>query len=562
MQSNTTPSAIISRVDEIGASPWMIHFKLHLALCFIFGTWRAMALPSADPQTTAHTSPSAVQPLSFDDLVTLATTDPPPISVEKRLDHLLSTPFISNEASARGAAPKIPQVPVLGPTLRIAEWNINRGENETEVELALADARGFLDAARKNQSLKPGELSIVAQELKELSQADLIILDEVDDGVKRTKYHNVARDLARALNMNYVYGVEFIELNRIYLGAEREDEADRPNQRPGEVFGVDPKRYLGLEGSAILSRYPIRGARVIRLPQEYDWYHKEVKAVSDLEHLRRWTSEALFQERISRQIRRGGRMAIVADVEVPQSPTGVVTVVCPHLEDYTKPAGRENQLKFLLGQIQGISNPVILAGDFNTTGSSARPISTRRLILNALKDYRFWARQALFFIVPVPGVGYAFRAANYFKNYHDPTSINVPLLLGNRSRKIFDDLAAFRFLDGGTFDFSGEKSLSYGHRAKTLADSNQRAWKGFTPTFAFQRTFKGVIGRYKIDWFLIKRPSGQPAGSGREVRAFSPHLGRTLQLVNDSLEPRISDHCPITISLPLGPEPRIASIPP
>jgi endonuclease/exonuclease/phosphatase family metal-dependent hydrolase len=530
----------------------MVLSNLHIVLCFVLITWRAMILPFADSHATARPSFSAPQPLSFDDLVTLATTDPLPPPLQERLDHLLSTPFISNEATERGAAPKVPQVPLLGPTLRIAEWNINRGQNETEVELALADPGGFLDAARKNKSLKPADLTIVAEEVKELSTADLIILNEVDDGVKRTKYHNVARDLAKALDMNYVYGVEFIELNRVYLGAENEDQVDRPNMRPGEIFGVDSKRYRGLEGSAILSRYPIRGARVIRLPEKYDWYHNEVKAVSDLERLRRWTSEALFQERIARQIRRGGRMAIVADVEVPQSPTGLVTVVCPHLEDYTKPAGREQQLSFVLRQITDIPNPVILAGDFNTTSSSAGPISTRRLILNALKNYRFWARHALFLIVPVPGLGYAFQAVNYFKNFHDPTTVNVPLLLENRSRNIFDDIEGFHFSDGGTFDFSGNKALSYRHRRKTLADSNERAWKGFTPTFAFQRTFKGLIGRYKIDWFFIKSPPGQATGSGR-VTAFSPRLGRTLQLVNDSLEPRISDHCPITIDLPLKP---------
>jgi endonuclease/exonuclease/phosphatase family metal-dependent hydrolase len=528
----------------LSVSPWLVLRDCPLALCLLIVMWQSTVLACTDAQEPDRTSFSAPQPLGFDDLVALATTDPAPVSVEKRLAQLLSTPFISNEATARGAAPKVPQVPILGPTLRIAEWNINRGENESEVELALAQPREFLDAARKNPSVTPGDLTKVAQELNELSAADVIILDEVDDGVKRTKYHNVARDLAKALNMNYVYGVEFIELNRIYLGAEKEDEADRPNIRPGERFGVDPERYLGLEGSAILSRYPIRGARIIRLPQEYDWYHQEVKAVSDLERVRRWSSETLFQERIARQVRRGGRMAIVADLEVPQSPTGLVTVVSPHLEDYTKPLGRQEQLSFLLGQIKAISNPVVLTGDFNTTDSSARPISTRGLILKYIKDYRFWARQALFLALPVPGLGYAFRAVNYFKNFHDPTTVNVSLLLPDRSRKMFDDLKAFRFSDEGNFDLSGNKTVSFHRAAKTLADSNQRAWKGFTPTFAFQRTFKGLIGRYKIDWFFIKRPSGQAIGSGEEGPAFSPNHGRTLQLVNDSLEPRISVSMP------------------
>jgi endonuclease/exonuclease/phosphatase family metal-dependent hydrolase len=540
----------------------MIVIKSHIKLCFILLAWQASTLPLANSQAIVPPFVSAPRPLSFDDLVTLATTDPPPTSVTRKLDDLLATPFLSNEATARGAVPKVPQDSLLGPTLRIAEWNINRGENEAEVELALANPQGFMEAARKNPSLNANDLTSVAQELRNLNEADVIILDEVDDGVKRTKYHNVARDLARALDMNYVYGVEFIELNRIYLGAEREDEADRPNQRPGEVFGVDPKQYLGLEGSAILSRYPIRGVRIIRLPQKYDWYHQEVKAISDLEHMRRWTSETLFEERITRQVRRGGRMAIVADLEVPQSPTGLVTVVCPHLEDYTKPAGREQQLKFLLGQVKGIANPVVLAGDFNTSGGNARPVSTRRLILRYVRDYRFWARQALFLIVPVPGLGYVFRAANYFKNFHDPTTVNVPLLLGNRSRSIFDDVRDFRFQDGSSFDFSGDRALSHRHRGRTLADSNQREWKGFTPTFTFQRTFKGLVGRYKIDWFFVKCRSVGPATLGRKPRAFEPYFGRTLQLVSDSLEPRISDHSPITVNLPLGPIPSTSSLTP
>ena len=164
-----------------------------------------------------------------------------------------------------------------------------------------------------------------------------------------------------------------------------------------------------------------------------------------------------------------------------------------------------------------------------------------------LDDYRFWARQVLFLVVPIPGLGYAFRAADYFKNRHDPTAFNVPLLLGNRSRKLFDDLRLFSFADGGRFDFSGERTSSHRHRGSTLADSNQRAWKGFTPTFSFQRTFKGLIGRYKIDWFFVKEPATQTALKAN----FSPHLGRTLQLVNDGLQPRISDHCPITVNLPL-----------
>ena len=43
-----------------------------------------------------------------------------------------------------------------------------------------------------------------------LRQADIIVLNEVDWGMKRTGYRNVVADLASALKMNYAFGTEFI----------------------------------------------------------------------------------------------------------------------------------------------------------------------------------------------------------------------------------------------------------------------------------------------------------------------------------------------------------------
>lgn len=495
---------------------------------------------------------SGPKTLSFQELITLASVDPPPAPLEKKLHHLLSTPFISNEATERGAMPKRPKEQGAGPVLRVAEWNINRGENERDVELALAHPNEYLAAARKNSSLQAKEIRRVTDELHELDGADIVILDEVDDGVKRTNYRDVTRDLAKALNMNYAYGVEFIELNRIYLGVEKMDTTDLNRNRDGEIFDLDPKRYLGLEGSAILSRYPIRAARVVRLPELYDWYHGEIQAISDLEKARRWTAEKLFEERIARQVRRGGRMALMVDLEVPQSPTGIMTVVCPHLEDYTGPKGRREQMDTVLSQLPTVSNPVILAGDLNTMGHSSRPVTIRREILKRVTSYRFWIRQIVFWVTPVPGLGIACRAANYFKNYHDPTAFSVPIVLRNKARGLFQDVRNFHFEDGGRFQFEGDRKVSYGHRGSTLANSNQRAWKGFTPTFSFNRTYGGLVGEYKLDWFFVKMPVKNDISGTIEEARFAPHFGRSLQLVNTSLGKRISDHCPITVSLPLG----------
>jgi len=86
--------------------------------------------------------------------------------------------------------------------------------------------------------------------------------------MKRTDDRNVKRDLARALGMNYAFGVEFVAVDRLDdLGLEQvqlEDPALTRQMR--EDLTPDPARYLGLHGSAILRRYPIQNARIYRLP--------------------------------------------------------------------------------------------------------------------------------------------------------------------------------------------------------------------------------------------------------------------------------------------------------
>ena len=48
------------------------------------------------------------------------------------------------------------------------------------------------------------------------------MLNEVDMGMKRSEYRDVARELAAALHMNYAYGVEFVEVDPIFaLGTEQ-----------------------------------------------------------------------------------------------------------------------------------------------------------------------------------------------------------------------------------------------------------------------------------------------------------------------------------------------------
>ncbi len=475
--------------------------------------------------------------LSFEDLISLAANDPPPAPVKAKLDRLLAGPFISNEATLAGAVPKRPNVPGIGPVLRVAEWNINRGMNAEQIKAALLERAQLPENAKK-----PAQLH---SELENLRGADVVVLDEVDMGDKRTQYRNVTRELAEALHMNYAYGVEFIELERIYLGLKRLDLPDLAREwKAGETFGVDPKRYLGLEGTALLSRYPIRAAKIFRLPEAYDWYQGEIQQISDLERIRRWSAQKLFNEEIKRQIRRGGRMALAVELEVPGSPTGIVTVICPHLENYCPPKARRKQMDYVLAHIAEIQNLVVIAGDLNTMGHNGSPTSVKQIILEHLTDYRFWLKEAILRLNPVGIYNYLLYPVNYFKNYHDPTALNFFLFLPNHEKPLFNDTRGFRFGDGTGFDFAGKKTRSFQRKGRTLSDSSQRGWKGFSTTFAFNRPLFHLVGHYKLDWLLVKPPAS-------DSLLFRPYFGRALREVDEAIAGRISDHYPITVDLPL-----------
>ena len=63
-------------------------------------------------------------------------------------------------------------------------------------------------------------MGVVKEQLSILGPTDLYILNEVDDGVTRTDYRDVGRELAEALKMNYAFGVEFIEVDPLNMGID------------------------------------------------------------------------------------------------------------------------------------------------------------------------------------------------------------------------------------------------------------------------------------------------------------------------------------------------------
>jgi endonuclease/exonuclease/phosphatase family metal-dependent hydrolase len=489
--------------------------------------------------------------LNFGELATLSETGRPEPLLQTKLDALLHTPFVSNAAARAGIAPHRPTVGGLGPVVRVAQWNIERGLNFDLIQRALSDPEGFMEAARESGGMDANQQARIEQQLRLLREADLVVLNEVDAGMKRTEYRDVARDLAQALGMNYAFGVEFVEVDRLNdLGLEParlEDPAQAERMR--EDLAPDRARYKGLQGNAILSRYPIESARIFRLPVCHDWYNAEKAAISRLEKGRRAAANKIFLERIEREVRHGGRMALIADVRIPEE--GTVTVVGVHLENKCKPGCRAKQMDALLARIQETDHPVIVAGDFNTSGSDAAPTSIRRELMKRVTSYEFWATQALKWGTPAGLPLMALTPVNFIKNYHDPTSAHVPVLAGNREAALFRRMEKFRFTDGMAFDFRGDAERNSHDKAGTLANSNQRGAKGFVPTFALKRDFGGLAGRYKLDWMVVKPYITKPRGEGLSYR-FAPHLPYTMRALNQATPDGVSDHAPITVDLPLA----------
>jgi endonuclease/exonuclease/phosphatase family metal-dependent hydrolase len=145
--------------------------------------------------------------------------------------------------------------------------------------------------------------------------ADILLLQEVDRGCRRTGYRDVPRDLAHALDMNWVAAGEFQEI--------------------GEARGARP----AITGQAILSRFPIEGAAALRFAEQDRW---------------RWSVNPV-------QPRRGGRMALKAR-------TAGMLLYNTHIESGDNEKLKRGQIAEILADQSrevGRRAQVLVGGDFN-----------------------------------------------------------------------------------------------------------------------------------------------------------------------------------------------------
>jgi len=203
-----------------------------------------------------------------------------------------------------------------GDLISAAAWNIERGSY----------LEGIIDKLTN---------------LKELKDKDLYLLTELDYGMARSSNQFVARELAKALKLNYAFAPVYIALQK---GSGVESEIGGENKQ-------------SIHGLAMFSKYPLRNVHAVPLPNGKD-------------------------KMIGKEKRLGYLRALIADVDHPLGAFRAVTV---HLDVHCSRRHRQQQVALIIEHLETLPRlPTIVGGDFNTTTYNAQ--SATRAILG------FWRR--------------------------------------------------------------------------------------------------------------------------------------------------------------------------
>ncbi len=216
-------------------------------------------------------------------------------SIEETVHRVLDTP---DHGSFQAEAPRLPRG-----RYRIVAWNLERGIRLDEQ----------IEAFRTHPYLSKG---------------DLLLLSETDVGMARSGNRPVAQTIARALGFHYAFTPCYLSLVK----------------GSGVEYHMEGENELGLHGNAIVSRYPIRNPRPIRLANGKD-------------------------KMAGREKRLGSQTALAAEVILPNR---VVTAVSLHLDAQSTQLHRREQMCGVLEAVDG-SGPTVIGGDWNTsTHNSSR----------------------------------------------------------------------------------------------------------------------------------------------------------------------------------------------
>lgn len=190
-------------------------------------------------------------------------------------------------------------------------WNIERGNRFEGIVFALKNHRALRDK-------------------------DVLLLTELDYGMARSGNRFVARELALELKLNYAFAPVYIALQK-GSGVEEFVAGENTNS---------------LHGLAMFSKYPLKNAHAVPLPNGKDkMFGKEKR----LGHLR----------------------ALICDVE---HPLGAFRAVTTHLDAHCSRRHRHLQIRIVLDHLETLSPmPTIIGGDWNTTTFNSQN-STRAIM--------------------------------------------------------------------------------------------------------------------------------------------------------------------------------------
>jgi endonuclease/exonuclease/phosphatase family metal-dependent hydrolase len=170
----------------------------------------------------------------------------------------------------------------------------------------------------------------------ELKEKDLLLLTELDYGMARSGNRFVAQELAKELNLNYVFAPVYIALQK---GSGVEEFAEGENTK-------------SLHGLAMFSKFPIKKAHAVALPNGKD-------------------------KMLGKEKRLGYLRALIAEIE---HPAGVFRAVTVHLDAHSSRKHRRLQMQIVLDHLEKLPEmPTIIGGDWNTTTFNSQS-STRAIL--------------------------------------------------------------------------------------------------------------------------------------------------------------------------------------
>ena len=507
------------------------------------------------PLQTAEKSPvskhalpnSYPELLNADELKVLLRQHGENTAEARKAEKLFSSPFVDNSAYYKNGLPEPTQNPILGPSLRVSTWNIEKSIHVKEAAEILNSEQAYISDLKDEILNHPESYNAALRQRADLANSDIFLSQEMDIGHCRSDYLFAAQHLAKKMGLNFVYAPQQLEIDPAYLGADdvQFENTDAPTEKCADL-----SRYNGVFGVTVMSRYPIKNVQVFPLKtQTYDWYEGEIQRPDFLEKSRRKGAKRLFDIQPTREVKTGGRGFTRVDLHVPGVPLETITVINIHLEIKAAPEKRVEQIEEILEYIADVKNPVIMAGDFNSAARDVSSTSLWKASKNTITEPSRIASAGLF-LANVTGLNQVRTALNGYKNFQDPIAWSVPALLPNKTRPLFKCIQNYRFEDGGAFDFRGDSKRTINEKGGLLANSNHRAdHKGFTQTFTLPNTI-GPVGCERLDWIFVKSLLNDSKDKSGPYR-LAPHFGETLHHITSSTKKPYSDHSPITTILPL-----------